>query len=212
MVSVYTDADYLSAYKQKQRLFYIFVGVSAVYLAFCIGWWIYFMGLPYAVSKFWPKACVYTASVLYTVFAFVYLSIPYGRVRRYNKMLSYVCEGLKTEEKNFFYSFREKSLQKENIDVISCIFETWNKKKQEWMEREVYLDAEKPLPEFDSGDYVRYVTQSNFIIKYEILQKQALEFEEDDEEYEEYDGNEETDEAVDGGTQENRLENQEQEN
>ena len=34
MVSVYTDADYLSAHKQKQRLFYIFIGVTAVYLAF----------------------------------------------------------------------------------------------------------------------------------------------------------------------------------
>ena len=139
------------------------------------------MGLPYAVSKFWPKAYVYTASVAYTVYAFIYLAIPYGRVRRYNKMFSYVCECLKTEEKNFFYTFREKSLQKENIDVVSCIFETWNKKKQEWMEREVYLDAEKPLPNFDGGDYVRYITQSNFIIKYEILQKQALEFEEDEE-------------------------------
>ena len=110
-------------------------------------------------------------------------------------MLSYVCEGLKTEEKNFFYAFREKSLQKENIDVVSCIFETWNKKKQEWMEREVYIDAEKPLPNIESGDYVRYITQSNFIIKYEILQKQALEFEEDgDEEYDEEIENETQDE------------------
>ena len=191
MVSVYTDADYLSAHKQKQRLFYIFMGVTLVYLAFCISWWIYFMGLPYVASKFLPKACVYIASVLYTVFACIYLALPYSRVRRYNKMLSYVCEGLKTEEKNFFYAFREKSLQKENIDVVSCVFETWNKKKQEWMEREVYLDAEKPLPAFESGDYVRYVTQSNFIIKYEILQKQALEFEEEDEETDETSAQEE---------------------
>lgn len=195
MVSVYTDADYLSAYKQKQRLFYIFIGITAVYLAFCISWWIYFMGLPYAQSKFLPKTCVYVASVLYSIFACIYLAIPYSRVRRYNKMLSYVCEGLKTEEKNFFYAFREKSLQKENIDVVSCIFETWNKKKQEWMEREVYIDAEKPLPKIESGDYVRYITQSNFIIKYEILQKQALEFEEDgDEEYDEEIENETQDE------------------
>ncbi|MBQ8684852.1 MAG: hypothetical protein IJ514_01615 [Clostridia bacterium] len=205
MVSVYNDADYLSAHKQKQRLFYIFMGVTLVYLAFCISWWIYFMSLPYAANKFWPKACVYTASVLYTVFAFIYLAIPYSRVRRYYKMLSYVCEGLKTEEKNFFYSFREKSLQKENIDVVSCIFETWNKKKQEWMEREVYVDAEKPLPAFESGDYIRYITQSNFIIKYEVLQKQALEFEEEDEEYEEY---EEYEEETATQEQENQGEEQ----
>ena len=53
------------------------------------------------------------------------------------------------------------------------------------MEREAYFDVEKPLPEFSEGDLVRYVTQSNFIIEYEILEKHALEFEEVDEDEEE---------------------------
>ena len=91
---------------------------------------------------------------------------------------------MKNEEKNYFYCLEEKSLQKDNIDVIGCIFETWNKKKCEWMDREAYFDLEKPLPDFESGDYVQYITQSNFIVQYRILQKQALEFEEVDEETE----------------------------
>jgi hypothetical protein len=55
------------------------------------------------------------------------------------------------------------------------------------MDREVYFDPEMPDLEFESGDYVQYVVQSNFIIQYEILEKKALEFEEleDEEEYEE---------------------------
>ena len=40
------------------------------------------------------------------------------------------------------------------------------------------------MPEFESGDYVQYITQSNFIVQYRILQKQALEFEEVDEDAE----------------------------
>ena len=111
------------------------------------------------------------------------MAIKHSRVRKYYRMLTYVGEGLKMEEKNYFYSFREKSLQKDNIDVVGCVFETWSKKKSEWMEREAYFDPEKPMPAFDSGDFVRYITQSNFIVQYEIVQKQALEFEE--EEYEE---------------------------
>ena len=102
------------------------------------------------------------------------------------------------EEKNYFYSFREKSLQKDNIDVVGCVFETWSKKKGEWMEREAYFDPEKPLPPFESGDLVRYIVQSNFIIQYEILEKHALEFEvvDEDEETEE-DYVPETDETED---------------
>ena len=73
-------------------------------------------------------------------------------------------------------------MQKDNVDVMGCVFETWSKKRSEWMEREAFWDKEKPLPELDSGDYVHYIVQSNFIVQYEILQKQALEFEEEDEE------------------------------
>jgi hypothetical protein len=153
----------------------------------------YYISLPYEdPMQALPTTCVYVATAVYVIFCYPFLGIKFSRVRRYFKMLSYVSEGLKMEEKNYFYCFDEKSLQKDNIDVIACVFETWNKKKSEWMERETYCDPEMSLPPFESGDYVRYVSQSNFIIQYEILERHALEFEEvDDEEYEE----EEQDEA-----------------
>ncbi len=183
MISVYQDADYLAAYKQKKKLWWIFMAVTAVYLAFCVAILIYHISLPYASSKDkLPKWCVYIVSFLYVVFAFLFLGIKYSRVKRYTKMLYYVSNGLKNEENNYFYCFDEKTLQKDNIDVLSCVFETWSKKKSEWLEREAYFDPEMPLPPFESGDYVRYITQSNFVIQYEILQKKALEFEEIDEE------------------------------
>lgn len=191
MISVYNDADLLSAYRQKRKIFYVFLSVTLAYVAFCVAWLIYHISLPYASPRAGlPKALVYVASVLYVVFIFPFMAIKYSRVRKYDRMLTYVSEGLKMEEKNYFYTFREKSLQKDNIDVVGCVFETWSKKKGEWMEREAYFDPEKPMPPFESGDYVRYVTQSNFIVQYEILQKQALEFEEETDE--ETDEDEET--------------------
>ena len=48
MTSVYTDADYLAVYKQKKKIFGIFWAVTAIYVIFCIAWWISYMGLPYA--------------------------------------------------------------------------------------------------------------------------------------------------------------------
>jgi hypothetical protein len=182
MTSVYTDADYLAVYKQKKKIFGVFWAVTAVYAIFCIAWLIYYIGLPYKdpMQKL-PQACVYIASVLYVVFAFVYLSIKGSRIKKYFKLMGYFSEGLKHEEKNYFYAFEKKTLQKDNIDVWGCVFETWSKKKQEWLDREAYWDNEKPLPPLESGDYVRYVVQSNIILQYEILEKHALEFEEIDE-------------------------------
>lgn len=197
MTSVYSDADYLAVYKQKKKIFRVFAAVTAAYLAFCVAWWIYYMGLPYKHSdQSWVKACVYVASAAYMIFAFPYLGIKYSRCRRYYKMLTYVSLGLKNEEKNYFYCFEEQKLQKDNVDVCSCVFETWNKKKQEWMDRETYFDSEKALPPFESGDFVRYIAQSNFVVQYEILQKKALEFEEIDEDEAEVAEQAETDETV----------------
>lgn len=183
MISVYKDADYLATYKQKQNIWSVFMGVTLFYLAFCVAWLVYYISLPYNDPRqALPKWSVWSVSTIYVVFLYVFMGIKYSRVRKYYKMLTYVSTGLKNEETNYFYCFDEKSLQKDNIDVMACVFETWNKKKCEWMEREAYFDPEMPQPPFESGDYVHYVTQSNFVIQYEILQKKALEFEEVEEE------------------------------
>ena len=194
MVSIYQDADYLSAFKQKQKLFRIFMGTSLFYFAFCIGWLIYFIGLPYNATTAWlPKLMVYASTVLYVVLIFPFMAIKYSRSNRYYKMMFHLSEGMKAEECNYFYCFREKSLQKENIDVVSCVFETWNKKKQEWMEREAYCD---PMPDFGMGDLVKYVCQSNFIVQYEILERHAYDFKEEYEEDEYFEQEEETEPSI----------------
>lgn len=198
MTSVYNDAHFLSVYKQKKRIWWVFMSVTLTTLAFCVAWWIYYMSLPYNDDRqTLPKMIVYVVSILYIIFCFLFMGIKFSRVRRYFKMLTYVSEGLKYEERNYFYCFDEKSLQKDNIDVIACVFETWNKKKREWMERETYFDPEMPTPDFGSGDYVHYVVQSNFVIQYEILQRHALEFEEvDDDEQTEQTEEESVEDAV----------------
>ncbi len=194
MVSVYSDADYLSAYKQKRRIWFTFVTITCIYAAICIALVIYNSTLPYAApnGKVWG-AIAYVLSAAYMIFTFPFMAIKYARVRSYVKLLSYVSTGLKQEELYHFYCFDEQPLPKDNVDALSCIFEIWNEKKQEWQEREVYFDVEKPLPPFESGDLVCYVLQGKFIVQYEIVQKHALEFEEVDE-YEEFEEVEEREE------------------
>ncbi len=186
MTAIYTDADFLAAYKQKQRIWRAFICSLALYLVFCIAWEIYYVTLPYNdPMQALPKWSVYVVSAIYACILYPVLAIKYGRVRRYYRMLSYVSTGLKNEETNYFYCFDKKDLQKDYVDVIACVFETWSKKKSEWLEREAYFDPEKPLPPFESGDLVKYVVQSNFVVQYEILEKKALEFEEVEDELEE---------------------------
>ena len=109
MTSVYSDADYLAVYKQKKRIFGLFGAVSVAYLAFCVIWLTYFISLPYNDDRqTLPKALVYVVSVLYVLFAVPYATIKMKRVQKYYKMLGYFSEGLKGEERNFFYKLEKK--------------------------------------------------------------------------------------------------------
>ena len=162
--------------------------MTGIYFAVCIAMVIYHTTLPYASKEdIIPKLIAFFATGVYFILMIPYMSIKFGRIRRYCKMLFYASEGIKMEESNYFYVYREQNLQKDHVDVIGCVFETWSKKRQEWLEREVYLDIEKTRPDFESGDYVRYVSQGNFLLQYEIIEKHAYEFSEyeEDEEYEE---------------------------
>lgn len=174
--TVYSDSDFNAVYEQKRLLFRIFALVTAAYLVFCLACLIYYASLPYGDGMLKAvKAIVYAVSVAYVIFLFLFMGIKYNRVRRYYKMMYYLSEGLKNVEQNYFVGFAKKDLQKDNVDVMSCVFKTWNKKKQEWMEREIYIDGEKPFPDLEEGDLVRYTTQSNFLLQYEVLERGSKE-------------------------------------
>lgn len=182
MTNVYNDADFLAVFYQKRRLLAIFFAITGVYAGIGIAMLIYFTSLPYASpNATWPKMVMYVLSVLYVLFIYPFLGIKYKRVNRYQKVLSYINDGIKSEERNYFYAYRRATQQQDNVDAIVGVFAAWNKKRQEWQEREVYFDVEKPLPDFQNGDLVRYISQSNFIVQYEILQRGAYNFEEVDE-------------------------------
>ena len=198
MIKIYSDEDFSAISEQKRKVFLTFIGVSAVYLAICIACLIYHVSLPYGDPLLpVPEWIIYITTVIFVAFSFPYLGIKYYRVRKYYRMLYYVSEGIKNDEQNYFVRFENCDLQKDFVDVVACVFMIWNKKKQEWMKRIAYIDAEKTLPDFKSGDFVRYITQGNFIIQYEVLAREVLEIEEyDDEDGYEYEPEEAVEEQL----------------
>lgn len=176
MISVYNDADYEAVLKQKKTVWTVFWSVTIFWLLFCVGWVIYFASLPaYPVEdKTLPQAMVYGSSFLYVAIMFPFVGIKLTRIRKYCKMMGFLSLGIKKLEENYFMGFYKKQLQKDEVDVISCVFRSWNRKRRDWAEREVYFDNEQDWPELERGDYVRYVVQSNFILQYEVLRKGAM--------------------------------------
>ena len=178
MERVFNDEDFNAIVDQRKKILRVFFIVLGAYILLAAASLIYYTSLPYKDKmQALPKAVMFISTALFVVFLFLYMGIKYHRANKYYKMMYYLSEGMKNVEENYFVGFELNDLQKDSVDAISCVFKTWSKKKKEWMRREAYWDAEKSLPPFEAGDFVRYVVQSNFVIAYEILEKGGEVFE-----------------------------------
>lgn len=171
MTIIYQDEDYLSALKQKHLLFSIYVGISAAYAAVCIALLIFFASQPYQAPVLGTiRLIIALLTIAFVAFSYPYLGIKYKRVCAYCAMLRGFNEGLKEKTEGEFFGFFEGK-EKDGVDADLCIIRNWNEKKHVYDERQYYIDREKPVPPFETGDYVRLILHGNVLIAYEILEK-----------------------------------------
>lgn len=166
---VFDDNDLISSFRQKRRIFWFYVLIAVIYAALCISMLIYYIGLPYKDSmQPLPKWIVWVSSCVFVIFTYLYMGIKFHRARRYYKLISYLSVGMKQVNNSIFLRYEEPEL-KEGVDFHVLIMSEWSKKKSEYMDRKIYAAFEKPCPEFQRGDKVRYLTQGNVIVEYEVV-------------------------------------------
>ena len=169
MTVIFNDEDMLSAYRQKRKIFWFYMLILGVYIVTCLVSLIVYMGMPYkAANQAIPKWIVYVASALFVIFSFPYLGIKHSRVRKYYKLISYLSVGLKQVNESKFLRYEEAE-NKDGVDLNILIFSEWNYKKSEYMDRKIFCYQEKALPQFRSGDIVRYLAQGNMMVAYEVI-------------------------------------------
>ena len=175
MIDYYTDAELDSARKQKKKVLTAYFIILGVYLAASAAFFIYYLTLPYSgyrdtsdmISRI--KWGHYSLTALFVVFSFIYLGIPFKRVRRYYKMCLHLSTGLKETSVGNFLEYDETIQDKDGVDFKSLVFIEWNKYKQDFFERKVLVFYEKPFPEIPEKANVSYITQGNVLVSYEIL-------------------------------------------
>lgn len=88
------------------------------------------------------------------------------RSKHYCRFLKNISLGIK-EHSVAYFSHIDDWETKDRVDVNVFVFKTWNKKKQEWDYRNVYIDAEKTPPEFQENEEISYVTEGNTLVQFE---------------------------------------------
>ncbi len=170
MTEYYTSEELEKAKKQKKITLTVYFIVLGVYALFSAATYIWYFGLPYNSSTITGvKWLQYSVTALFVIFSFIYLGIPFKRVRRYYKQCYNLSTGLRETSTGNFLEYDEEIQDKDGVDCKSLVFIEWNKYKKDFFERKVLVFYEKPFPKIPEKANVRYVTQGNMLISYEIL-------------------------------------------
>ncbi len=166
----FTEAEFLAAKKRKKILLGVFFCVLAVYLAVSAVFFVFYLRMPFESPKILPiKIGQHATSVVFIVGMFFYMCVPFKRANKYYKMLYNMKTGIRETSTGSFFEYDESLQEKDGVDCKALVFLEWNKYKNDLFERKVLVFYDRPFPEFNENDNVRFVTQGNVLISYEIL-------------------------------------------
>ncbi len=172
MIDVYSIADLEGVKQLKKKLFIFYCCVSGALLLGSITLFILHILLPYKstdrlnnLDTFYTVLCNVLTGI-FIVFSFVFLGICFKRVSARLKAIQESFDGEKTESEITFISFDERieTVRFVEYKIINAI--EWSEKTQDFMDREILFDKEKPFPDFQKGDIIKIRTHANVLISY----------------------------------------------
>ena len=170
MKDYFLDEYYFQAKKQKKIVLGSYIAVMAAYLIISLGIFFWYRTFPYQDPRIvTAKVIEYSLTAVIVIFSFIYLGIPYKRVNRFYKLTHQMKTGIRETSTGSFFEYDETLQDKDGVDMKSLIFIEWNKYKNDFFERKVLVFDEKEYPEIPEGANVKYITQGNVLISYEIL-------------------------------------------
>lgn len=170
MIDYFNEQELEVVKKQRKKAINLYIIIGVVYLVASVGIVLWFTTLPYQSPTItWVKIIHYSLSALFVIFSFIYLGIVLKRVNRYYKLMFNLHTGIRETSTGSFIEYSENTQDKDGVDMKALIFLEWNKYKNDFFERKVLVPYEKEFPEFTENANVKYVTQSNVLISYEIL-------------------------------------------
>ncbi len=169
MIRIYEDKDLYAAVRQQRRILGVYFAVIALFLVGLAALLAVYLLLPYGSSDgTWVIVATSVWTAMFIAFSFPYMGISYKRCHAYVKMLRFITLGLKESMTAPFAGIEDWTTH-DGVDVNVATFNVPNRKREEEMVRQIFVDGEKDFPPFEVGGSVRTVTQGNLLVEYEIL-------------------------------------------
>ena len=169
MIKYFDENEVVSAKKQRNKALTVFFSVLFVYLLSVAAFLIITYNLPYGQSPLLYKIIEYSLTALFVIFSFIFLGIPFRRINRYVRLVVNLNTGIRETSTATFLEYDENLHDKDGVDCKALVFLEWNKYKKDYFERKVLVFYEKDFPVIPENAEVKFITQGNFLIEYEII-------------------------------------------
>ena len=170
MIDYFVEKDYLDVKKQRKNTLILYFAILGLYVVFSVAMYWWYRTLPYMSKKITTvKILHYSGTALMMIFSLLYLGIKYKRVNKFYFMTINLMNGQRETSTGSFFEYDETLQFKDGVDFKALIFIEWNKYKNDFFERKVLVFHEREFPEIPEKANVRYVTQGNVLVSYEIL-------------------------------------------
>ena len=170
MEKIYNESDFSSIKKQKKKYLAVYFVVLGIYVIASVGVWIAYFLQPYkSPDIWWIKLICFVLAGIFVIFSFIYLGIPFKRVRNYCKLLKGIEVGTSNGMVGEFDRYGSELEVRDGLEFSTLYFLEYNTKKQEFFERKVWMDTEKKPPEFEKGEHIKVYTHGNVLVGFDRL-------------------------------------------
>lgn len=170
MTDFFVESEFLKIKKQRKVVLAIYLIVLGVYALISTGLFLWYRTLPYNSNTIiHVKLIHYSITPIMIIFSIIYLGIVFRRVNKFYHVGYNLLNAKKDTWVGKFIRYDEAVQQKDGVDYKALIFEEWNKYKNEFYNRKVLVFYEWDFPEIPKDANVRYTTQNNVLVSYEIL-------------------------------------------
>lgn len=173
MISLYSENDLSLAEKKYKKSKNLTIFISVIYVLFCVLICVIYAMQDYKTSLKIPLYIVVIVLTLaYISFIVMYYDLTLKKDAKYKDFVKYAIKTTAPVKTNVFIRKEYNSAIKDGVEGVSLFFLEWSEKEHDFFEIQIYLDAKKDGDYFIKGDKVEHKEYSNFLVEYNVINKQ----------------------------------------
>ena len=171
MKYLYNQEDLIKLDKTRFKLKSLYNAILITTIVIVLGGVIFRAFLPYQ-SKLGEiiYVVVMTLTVLFVIFSFVFLSIPYARVKDYCSFVYNALNSERIESKATILEIRKNDVTiKYGVDYYYIDVLEWSNARNDYVKRSILVDKEFDNLKIEKSTIITIETVGNILTAYEIL-------------------------------------------